>query len=157
MTARRQYIQPRMSLSPPFSVDVPGQQKVSGETIPRRNVNFKDGLLATPCPEVTTLYENLLYSVKRYGKKDALGSRPLIKIHKDKKKVQAIVDGEETTIEKEWQFFELGEYSFLTYNEYHKLVLELGSGLRKLGLAKGSKVQLFGATRYVSQSTETGL
>lgn len=155
MSARNQHIYPRMSLSPPFSADVPDQQKVPGETLPRRNILCKDGLKAVPCPEVTTLFENLQYSVKRFGDKNAVGSRPLINVHKEQKKVKAIVDGEEKTVEKEWQYFELGGYSFLTFNQYNKLVLELGSGLRKLGLVKGSKVQLYGATRYGSQSKHT--
>ncbi|KAI6777584.1 Long-chain-fatty-acid--CoA ligase 1, partial [Emericellopsis cladophorae] len=47
---------------------------------------------------------------------------------------------------KEWQFLELTPYSFITYKDYKKLIIELGCGLRQLGLEPSKKLFLFGTT-----------
>ena len=56
------------------------------------------------------------------------------------------MDGKEEEGEKKWTYFELSEYSYMSYVEYEKLCLQLGSGLRKIGLGKGDKIHLFCAT-----------
>lgn len=45
-----------------------------------------------------------------------------------------------------WTFFELSGYEYLTFSEYEKLMLSVGSGLRKLGLNKGDRIHIFAAT-----------
>ncbi|KAK8031248.1 hypothetical protein PG990_000982 [Apiospora arundinis] len=108
---------------PPFTVEAPGCPKVDGETIPRRHVN-----------------------ARLYPDNHAVGYRKLIKLHKETKKVQKNVDGQVKEVSKEWQFFELSPYSFITYKEYEKLILELGCGLRQLGLGPDKMLHLFGTT-----------
>ena len=71
-------------------------------------------------------------------------------MHKERRKVQKIVDGEIQELEKEWQLFELSKFSYLTFKEYEQLALQVGYGLRKLGLTSKHKLHLFGTTRYVS-------
>ena len=60
--------------------------------------------------------------------------------------MKKFVDGKEEEGEKKWTYFELSEYSYMSYVEYEKLCLQLGSGLRKIGLGKGDKIHLFCAT-----------
>ncbi|OJK03662.1 hypothetical protein ASPACDRAFT_75193 [Aspergillus aculeatus ATCC 16872] len=139
-------IQPRMYKKPPFSVEVPGVEPVEGETIPRRLPIAKDGLLERPAEDAGTTYEIFRRSARLYGNSKAVGTRRLVKTHVEKKKVKKIVDGVEKEVDKEWTYFEMSGYTFLTFNEYEKLALELGSGLRKLGLEKPDKIHLYGAT-----------
>lgn len=132
---------------PPFTIEAPGYQKVPGETIPRRHPRAKNGLLNRPAPDVTTVFDIVRRSARNYPNHQAVGSRKLIKLHKELKKVKKTVDGQVHEVDKEWQFFELTKYSFLTYQEYETLVLQLGAGLRKYGLTSEHKLHLFATTR----------
>ncbi len=136
---------------PPFSIDAPGYAPVEGETIPRRHPAAKDGLLTTPAPGVRTAFDILKRSTEQYGDEPAVGSRELIKTHREMKKVPKVVDGQVQEVEKEWTFFELTDYSYMTYKQYEAMVLQIGSGLRKLGLEAKDRVHIFAATRYVSK------
>lgn len=131
---------------PPFTIDSPGYEKVPGETIPRRHPSAKDGLISRPHEDIHTVYDIVRRSARLYPNHRAVGSRKLIKLHKEMKKIQKNVDGQVKEVEKEWRFYELSEYSFLTFKEYETLVLQVGSGLRKLGLTPEHKLHLFGAT-----------
>lgn len=134
---------------PPFTVEVPNYEPVEGETIPRRHPNAEYGLLERPDPEVATTFDLLKRSGEKYADEPAVGSRELIRTHKELKKTQKVVDGNVTEVEKEWTYFELSNFSFKTYREYLSLVLQVGAGLRKLGLSPGEKVHLFASTRLV--------
>ncbi|KAK0641055.1 hypothetical protein B0T16DRAFT_393399 [Cercophora newfieldiana] len=131
---------------PPFSVEAQGYEPVEGETIPRVHPKARNGLITRPSPDVATVYDLIKRTATLHGEEPAVGSRKLIKIHKEKKKIPKKIDGEVVEVEKEWTFYELSKYSFLTYNEYFTMALQVGSGLRKLGLSAGDKVHIFAAT-----------
>jgi long-chain acyl-CoA synthetase len=139
-----------MVQKPPFTIEAPGCEPVEGETIPRRHPKAKDGLVNLPAPDVTTTFELLKRSSEKYASEPAVGSRKLIKIHKEMKKVPKVVDGQVTEVDKEWTFLELSDYSYLTYSEYATMALQIGAGLRKLGLSPQDKLHLFAGTRLVS-------
>ncbi|KAH8904344.1 acetyl-CoA synthetase-like protein [Coniochaeta sp. PMI_546] len=131
---------------PPYTIESPGYAPVEGETIPRRHPKAKNGLLQRPAPDVATNFDLLRRSAKKYANEPAVGSRRLLETHKELKKVPKIVDGQVQEVEKEWTFFELSDYTYLTYREYETTVLQVGAGLRKLGLSPHDKVHLFGTT-----------
>ncbi|EGY14359.1 hypothetical protein VD0002_g8375 [Verticillium dahliae] len=131
---------------PPFTIEAPGYEKVEGETLPRRSPKAKDGLRKRPAEDVNTIYDIVKRSARVYPNEPAAGTRKLIKLHKETKKISKNVDGEIQEVEKEWQFFELSPFSFLTYTELHKYILQLGSGLRKLGLSKGNRLHFYATT-----------
>ncbi|ROW14645.1 hypothetical protein VPNG_03216 [Cytospora leucostoma] len=139
-------IEPRFQAKPPFSVEVPGQKPVEGETPIRRIPAAVPDLIAKPAPNISTVYELVSASVEKYGNAKCLGSRKLIRTHQETKKVKKIVDGEEREVDKQWTYFELSGYEYLTFSEYEKLTLQIGSGLRKLGLETGDRVHIFAAT-----------
>lgn len=139
-------IQPRLQAKPPYSIEVPGQKTVEGETPIRRIPAAVPDLVAKPAPNISTVYELVRVSVEKFGNAKAMGSRKLVRTHQETKKVKKIVDGEEREVDKQWTYFELSGYEYITYSEYEKLILELGAGLRKLGLDKGDRVHLFAAT-----------
>lgn len=138
---------PYMSEKGPFTIEVPGVSKVEGETIPRRNPGAKDGLAKTPDPErIQTLYDILKYSSEQFGNAKALAWRKTVKIHSETKKVKKTVDGETQEVDKKWSYFELSPYEYISYVEYEKLALDLGSGLASLGLDKESRLHVYATT-----------
>lgn len=139
---------PRKSKNPPYTIEVPGVAAKKGETKPRRSLAAKDGLITTMSPEISTVHDILKYAAKNFGNAKALGTRKVIKVHTENKKVKKIIDGKEEMIDKKWSFFELSSYEYITFTEFEQLALNLGSGLRKLGLQKYDKMHLYGSTRY---------
>ncbi|OTB03341.1 hypothetical protein M426DRAFT_321912 [Hypoxylon sp. CI-4A] len=139
-------LQPKATAKPPYSIESPGAESVKGETKPRRHPLTANGLITKPADNISTVYELLKVSVAKYGNAKALGSRRLVRTHQETKKVKKIIDGQEQQVDKAWTFFELGPYEYLTYNDFEKLVLNIGSGLKKLGMNKGDRVHIFAAT-----------
>ncbi|KAK2033906.1 AMP-binding enzyme [Colletotrichum zoysiae] len=131
---------------PPYTVESPGYEPVEGETLPRRHWKAKDGLRTRPHPDIRNVYDVVKRSAQVYPNEPAVGSRKLVRLHKEKKKVPKNVDGEIVHVEKEWQYFELSKYSYMTYADFLTYINQIGSGLRKLGLSKGSRVHLFATT-----------
>lgn len=150
MAKKGQTLQPRVSNNPPFTVEASGYEPVEGETIPRRHPASKDKLTTTPSEDVRTIFDILKRSADKFGNAKALGTRRLIKTHYENKKVKKTVDGLTQEVDKMWTYFELSEYSYISFVEYERLALEIGAGLRKLGLVKGDRLHLFAATRYHS-------
>ncbi|KAJ9311482.1 hypothetical protein DTO271D3_8282 [Paecilomyces variotii] len=135
-----------MVKKPPFTVEASGYEKKEGETIPRRNPLAKDKLILRPAEDVATTYDVIKRAAEKFGNAKAVGTRRIIKTHVENKKVKKIVDGVEKEVDKQWTYFELSGYEYKSFIEYEKLALQLGAGLRKLGLGKGSKIHLYGAT-----------
>ena len=140
--------QPKLVHKPPFSVEVPGSVAVKGETIPRRHPLAVNGLRERPEEGVSTIYDIVKRSSQKFGNAKAMGARDVIKVHSETKKVTKIVDGQKKEVDKNWSFFELSEYKYLSYTEYEQLTLQIGSGLRALNMTKGDRVHIFAGTRY---------
>lgn len=138
---------PKMEKKGPFSMEVPGVAKINGETLPRRNIRCKDGLISQPDPSIKTIYDIIQFSAAKYGSAPCIGTRTLIDMIKEKKMVKKIVDGKEVEAEKEWSYLHLSPYNFMSFVEFRDHVSTLGAGLSKIGLAKGDKIHLYGATR----------
>jgi long-chain acyl-CoA synthetase len=136
-----------MVQKPPFTVQDTSGPEVDGETRPYRHIKAKDGFITRPAPEIATIYDLFTTTANKFGDKPAIGSRTLVKTHVETKKVPKVVDGVKTEVEKQWTYFELSPYKFLTYREYETRALNVGAGLRKLGLEPGDKLHIFATTR----------
>lgn len=147
MSKKNQALQPRIYESPPFSVEASGYEPVEGETIPRRHPLAKDKLVTTPSADIKTIFDILKSSADKYGNAKALGTRRLIKTHVENKKVKKTVDGQTKEVDKKWTYYEMSEYSYVSFAEYERMALNIGSGLRKLGMVKNDRLHLFAATR----------
>ncbi|KAL1996393.1 hypothetical protein VTN49DRAFT_158 [Thermomyces lanuginosus] len=156
MSGHLLYIQPRMVKKGPFTVEAPGYEPVEGETIPRRIVAAKDKLVETPDEDTKTTFDIVRRGAKVFGNAKCVGARRLIKTHVENKKVKKVVNGVEEEVEKQWTYYELSGYSYLSYNEYEKLVIQLGAGLSNLGLTKGSRLMIYAATSLKWLSTAHG-
>jgi len=132
----------------PFSVEVT-QDTAKGEGRIRRNklVASKD-LLTQPRPEISTVYELLQYSIKKFGDKNCMGHRKVIKEHTEEKMITRVVDGEERQTPKKWTFWELSPYIYRSFKEVGEESAALGAGLRNLGLKPGDKIELYAGTSY---------
>ncbi|KAK2064979.1 AMP-binding enzyme [Colletotrichum caudatum] len=139
-------ILPKMQVKGPFSVPSPGMEAKDGETVPRRLPQAIPDLITLPGGNITTTYELVKQSAEKYGNAKCLGSRKLVNTHRETKKVKKMVDGEEREVDKQWTYFELSPYEYITFHEYERLTLQLGAGLRKLGMAKADRVHLYAAT-----------
>ncbi|KAI9750972.1 MAG: ADP-ribosylation factor GTPase activating protein, ER-Golgi transport [Chaenotheca gracillima] len=146
MSRKNQPIYPRFSKKPPFSVDAPGYEPVEGETIPRRNPKSAKVLQTTPEEGIATLFDILKRSSAKYGNAKAIGSRKVLNTHEEIKKIKKVIDGQEQTIDKKWTYFELSEYHYVSFVEYERLALQLGAGLRKLGMNPNDRLHIFAAT-----------
>lgn len=135
-----------MVLKPPFTIDTPGAPDVPGETKPRRHPAARDGLVTRPHPDVDTVFRLIKRSAELYADERCIGTRELLKVHEEVKKVPKIIDGRQEMVEKKWQYLELSDYSYLTYAEFETYLLHLASGLRKLGLERGDKMHIFAST-----------
>lgn len=128
----------------PYTIESPGYLKVAGESLPRRHPRAKHGLLQYPTEGVLTVFDIVRNSAKLYPYHKTVGTRRLIKMHREFK----IIEDKK----KEWIYYELGPYNYLNYSQYEQLTIQIGSGLRKLGLCSSSKIYLFGTTRYAFPS-----
>ena len=138
---------PRMEKNPPFSYEVRNVEPVQGETRARRNARCKDGLITQPDPSIKTAYDLTTYAASKYGNARCVGTRTVVKVHKETKMIKKMVDGQETETEKEWSYFELSPYKYLSFIEFRQLVGTVGAGLKNIGLEAGDKIHLYGATR----------
>jgi hypothetical protein len=138
--------QAQASRKGPYTSEAAGAQPVEGETIPRRNLASKDGLINTPAPDVTTMYEVLRYASAKFGNAKAVGSRRIVNKINETKKIKKMVDGKETEVDKNWEYFELSSYTYKSFVEFEKIALAVGSAVQKLGFKPHDRMHLFAAT-----------
>lgn len=143
---KKAYPQARAVKTAPVSVEVPGIAKVDGETIPRRNYKAADALRTKPAPDISTLYELLRWSSRTYGNAKAMGSRTILNTHVETKKIKKMIDGKQQEVPKDWTYFELSGYTFNSFVEFEQRVLNVGAGMKKLGLAPQDRVHIFAQT-----------
>ncbi|KAI1174328.1 acetyl-CoA synthetase-like protein [Nemania sp. FL0916] len=135
-----------MVQQPPFMVQDTSAPEIEGETRPYRHIKAKNGFITRPSPEVATVYDVFTTAAEKYLDKPAIGSRTLIRTHTETKKVPKIVDGVKTEVEKQWTYFELSPFKFLSFREYEARALITGAGLRKLGVEPGDRLHIFAST-----------
>jgi long-chain acyl-CoA synthetase len=132
--------------SGPYTCEAANAVKVEGETVPRRNLAAKDGLIMKPHDNVETLYDVLRHSAAKYGNAKAVGARRIVNIHEETKKVKKMVDGQEQEVDKKWQYFELSPYKYKSFVEFEKMALSVGSALKSLGFSPQDRLHLYAAT-----------
>jgi long-chain acyl-CoA synthetase len=131
----------------PFSVEVT-DKPVKGEGRIRRNRLATEELLERPRDDISTVYELVQYAVKKYGDKDCMGHRNVIKEHTEEKMLTKVVDGEERQFPKKWTFWELSPYVYRSFKQVAEESALLGAGLRNLGLNPGDRIELYAGTSY---------
>jgi len=121
-----------------------------GETAVRRNALSPFELTETPHPSVRTIYDLVQLNSLRWGDIPCFGTRKIIKVHLEKQKVTK--NAFEPMSEKIRTFWELGPFEYRSYKQVLQEGLEIGIGLRKIGLVKGDNIAIYAETSYVSNS-----
>ncbi|MBW0503287.1 hypothetical protein O181_043002 [Austropuccinia psidii MF-1] len=130
----------------PASIEV-GDQTPVGEGRVRRSYISPDKLLTVPFPEVEVLPDLLAQAAKDFSTANAAGWRDLIKIHKETKTVTKLVGGKEVKEDKIWEFYELSDYKYWTYDQVFEEVCKISNGLAELGLTKEHRFNIYSATK----------
>ena len=92
-----------------------------------------------------TLTDAWKWAVNKYGSKDLLGTREILKIEDEVQK-----NG------KMFKKYHLGDYRWVTYEDADATADYVGRGLRSLGLSRGMKVCMFADTRAEWMLTAQG-
>ncbi|KAJ1913667.1 long-chain fatty acid-CoA ligase [Mycoemilia scoparia] len=114
-----------------------------------RNVIATEQLHSYPDnnPDLNTLYNILKYSAEKYGDKNALGGRDVLKtIVEEKEITKTNSEGQEIKETKKWNYYKLSPYKWMSYREALEFAHNFGSGLRHLGLKEGSRVLICAPT-----------
>jgi long-chain acyl-CoA synthetase len=121
-------------------------QTPKGETPVRRSILSPLVLTETPDPAIRTIYDLVQFSARRWADKPCFGTRKVIKIHTEKQIVSNAANA--ASEPKVYMFWELGPYEYRSYKEVAQEGLDVGSGLRKLGLERGDKIAIYAETSY---------
>lgn len=133
----------------PFSVEVTDTSAKGEGRIRRNKVAAKGDLLSKPRENVSTVYELVQYSIQKFGDKNCMGHRNVLKEHTEEKMLTKMVDGHETQVPKKWTFWELSPYIYRTFKQVGEESASLGAGLRNLGLNPGDRIELYAGTSYL--------
>jgi len=129
----------------PSSVEV-GPPAPSGETRPRRYAATQSELSKSPEPSVLVIPDLLAKSVEIRPDQPAVGWRDIVKVHNEEKEITKTVGGKQVKEKKNWNYFELSDYKYLTYQELDQKVKQAGSALRETGVEKGKMFNIFSST-----------
>jgi long-chain acyl-CoA synthetase len=116
---------------------IPAKPATDNSTEVIRNIRAKDALVDGF--SVPTIYHAFQESRKKHRAKKCLGIRPLIKMVEEEKEVKGV--------KRKWEYMQLGDFQWLTYDEVGTQISEIASGLVKLGLRSGQNLALYSETR----------
>jgi long-chain acyl-CoA synthetase len=131
-----------------FSVNVAEAQE--GVRPIHRSTLSPEKLIKKPAENVETLFDVFAHASNKFKDHRGFGYRTLQGTIKTTKQVTKIVDGQETTVEKVWTYFQLSDYNYYTYREAFDVVKTIGFGLAHLGYMKNDKLQVAASTRYIT-------
>lgn len=131
-----------------FSIEI--SEANPGEGPIRRSILSPNALMTTPAEGVETLYDIFNYAAKTFKDRKGFGYRKLEDTLFTTKQVTKIIDGVETKQDKTWTYFQLSPYHYYTYDEALATTKNIGAGLVRLGLKKGTKLQISASTRYAN-------
>jgi len=144
--------------STPGSFAVGSAQPGAKEGAPRRCYlnKGKDHLVDGNDLEIPTAYDVVKRAARLFGNQNGLGERELIKLHTEEKEVTKMVKGQEKKEMKKWQYYEMTDYKYQSYNQFLDNVHAVGSGLRALGLSKDTMFNIYSATGLAWQTLAIG-
>ncbi|KAI9183426.1 long-chain fatty acid-CoA ligase [Blastocladiella emersonii ATCC 22665] len=120
-------------------LSIPSEHPAGGESPTIRHYLAADGLLQRPKSlvegmELRTLADLMPYARAYNPHRQMLGRRRLYKTHREQKEITKVVDGKQVVTTKEWTYFELGPYEWMTAEECAITAAKIGAGLVRLGL-----------------------
>ena len=134
------------------SVQISRQKQ--GESGIRRLANSAEQLVQRPLEGINTVYDVVVYAPLKYGDREALGWREVIKTIEEEREIIKTGDQTDVVEKKQWKYFELSEYKWMSYNQVKEAVSEISRGLIKHGVSKGDVFNIYALTRYVISSSD---
>jgi long-chain acyl-CoA synthetase len=139
----RETLSPRSLKPGPYTVEADDAVKVDGETLPRRHPSAKSGLRTELEPDIATVYDILFQGAAKFDQRPVIGFRRVVDKHTE---VKQTTHRSGQRVDKEWSYYELSDYDYISYEQFKQNALSAGSALRKLGLQKHDRVQIYAAT-----------
>jgi long-chain acyl-CoA synthetase len=139
----RETLLPRSLKTGPYTVEADEAVKIDGETLPRRHPSARLGLRSKPEPGIATVYDILIQGAVKFDQRPAIGFRRVVDKHTE---VKQTTDRSGQRVDKEWSYCELSDYDYVSYDQFKENALTAGYALRKLGLQKYDRVQIYAAT-----------
>ncbi|SOV06870.1 related to long-chain-fatty-acid-CoA ligase [Ustilago sp. UG-2017a] len=124
-------------------IDTPANK---GETKIRRSYRAPDRLLERPAEGINTMADIFLKARERFPKRAIMGWRDVVRTHDENKEITKKVEGKEVKQTKTWQYYELSNYKYLTYDEFEERIQHASSGLVNLGLSKDTRFNIYATT-----------
>ncbi|KZP33123.1 acetyl-CoA synthetase-like protein [Athelia psychrophila] len=112
----------------------------------RRLAITKDRLVTQPQEGLETTTDLVDHAARTHGTKDAFGWRDIVDVHHEEKEVKKIVGGKEVTEKKQWQYFELSDYKYISFLEIQTRVSELARGLVHYGITSDNVFNMYAST-----------
>lgn len=140
---------PVFALQKPYSVELTVPHAADEGPI-RRLRSVAEGNLTNYIPlhpEISTVYHLARSAVALYDTKECLGSRSVVATHAEQKNVTKFINGVETQVPKTWYYQELSPYRYRSYRDLGEESLNIGSGLRGIGVRPGDRVAIYAETR----------
>jgi len=118
-----------------------------GEGEVRRVAICPDRFVTQPFEGVEVIPDVVARAAQVHGTKEAMGWRDIVTIHEEEKEVKKVVGGQEVTEKKNWKYFELSDYQFITFVEAAERIQELARGLLHHGIHKDDVFNIYAQTR----------
>ncbi|PKI82768.1 long-chain-fatty-acid--CoA ligase [Malassezia vespertilionis] len=126
------------------SVAVNGADGTEGQI--RRSFLQPEALLERPAEGVNTMVDLLHYATKKHGNTCKIGTREIVREHKDQKVVRKKVGDKEVEETKTWTFYELTPFHYTTLNQFAENVKKFAKGLGALGFDSSKRFNIFAST-----------
>lgn len=117
-----------------------------GEGEVRRVAICPDRFVTQPFEGVEVIPDVVARAAQVHGTKEAMGWRNIVTIHEEEKEVKKVVGGQEVTEKKNWKYFELSDYQFITFVEAAERIQELARGLLHHGIHKDDVFNIYAQT-----------
>lgn len=127
-----------------FTIELGPDQQEGGRV--RRLAYSPESLVQIPAPGVHTLYDVLVSSAKKYGKKNGFGSRNIDNIIDEESYVTVNVKGINVQRKEKKKYLKLSKFYYINYEDALELVHHAGAGLVKLGIKEKSKIVFYSST-----------
>ncbi|KAJ2802542.1 long-chain fatty acid-CoA ligase, partial [Coemansia furcata] len=116
------------------------------KTPTRRFHTTADRVVDRAQPDITNIYAGLLRGRDARPDYKSLGKRDVLGTVTEEKTVQHKVDGKLEQTTKEWSYFKLSEYKWMSYAQVYEFTKNLGAGYVNLGLKPKSRVLIYAPT-----------
>ncbi|KIY67621.1 long-chain-fatty-acid-CoA-ligase [Cylindrobasidium torrendii FP15055 ss-10] len=112
----------------------------------RRLAITADRLVTQPFEGLDTLPDIIDYAARTFGSRDAVGWREVVDVITEEKEVKKVVGGNEVTEKKQWKYFQLSPYTFISAIEFKQRIVDTAKGLLALGIGSSDIFNVYANT-----------